>query len=318
MTLTRALMAYLETHDLATNTERKLRHRLNCWLRHSAARTVSAVTDAAFARFRDAAQAAGLSMRTIEETVSDVARICGLRDVGRRLKGWKVTRCKPVPSIELFARAYLNADAAEWPVWPGLRRLELATVDNGTFWRAYLATLYLTALRESDMRALRWDQINDERIVFKAGKTGREHVFPVDRVLTRHLQPLRDAARSELVFPISDGQRRYARATLKAISGCDWFTAQPMRRRSITDWTTIDRTAGELVHGCGLGVLKHYIDGEHVLRAALLKRSWPDAFLTDEEREQRALQIDELIALARRMAPEKMGDFLRIGGALCA
>lgn len=318
MTLKHALSMYISDNDLAPNTVRKLRHRLNCWLRHSAARAVSDVTSAACDAFRQAARSAGLALRTIEETVRDVGRIAGTREIGKSLKGWKVVTCRPVPELELFETAYRNADSAEWPVWPGLRTPELATVDNGTFLRAYLVTIYLTALRESDMRRLRWDQINERRIVFRASKTSREHVFPVDRVVQRHLAPLRDASKSDRVFPVSDGQARYLRRTLKEISGCDWFTAQPARRRSVTDWIAADRTAGEIIHGCGLGVLKHYVDGEHVLRQALLQRSWPAAFLTADERELQTLQIDALLAVARRMTDEKLGDFIRIGGALSA
>ncbi len=318
MTLEKAMMIYVAEHELAPKTQRKLAHRINCWMRHSAARTIAAVTTAAVAGFRETAQAAGLAARTIEETVSDITRLAGLRDIGTRLRGWKRVVCRPVPDIEIVNRAYERAELACWPVSPRSRTPQLCTVDNATFWRAYLAVGFHTGLRENDMRRLTWDAIGMHRIDWQASKTKRPHIYPVDDVLRRHLAPLRDVAQSQRVFPVSDSQARFVRDELKRISGHDRLTAQPLRRVSLTAWAQADRTACELIHGCGLGVLQHYVGAEQILSAAMVRRSWPSAFLTAEERTTQKLKMDELIRIGQRMPPEKLDDFLRIGGALSA
>ena len=315
MTLAKALAMYVAQNNLAPKTQRKLSHRLNCWQRHSAARTVAAITATAFARFREAAQAAGLAVRTIEETVSDVGRICGLKDVGPRLRGWKRIVCRPVPEIEIINRAYEGAGMAVWPNSPKSRTPELQTVDNGTFWRAYLAVGFHTGLRENDMRRITWDAIGLQRIDWQASKTKRPHVFPVDDVLRRHLEPLRSTAMTDRVFPISDSQTRFVRAELKRISGDAGLTAQPLRRASLTAWAQADRTACEIIHGCGLGVLQHYLGADRILREAMLRRAWPVAFLTAEKRTAQKLKLDELNRLGQLMPSEQLDNLIKVGQA---
>lgn len=46
------------------------------------------------------------------------------------------------------------------------------------------------------------------------------------------------------------------------------WTPKQLRQRSITEWTRANATAGQLVHGCGIGVLSHYLDPLSVLEAA--------------------------------------------------
>lgn len=318
MTLEIALMAYLSRKQLADRTRLKMRHRLNCWLRHTSLQRVDQVGPVAFAAFRKAAAKAGLSARTIEETISDVARISGVNQFGERIRGWKAARCKPVPEIDTINRAYESASDACWPVNEKSRTPELRTVDNGTFLRAYLVLAFHTGLRCGDLHSLTWQAIGMARIDWQASKTARQHVYPIDDVVRRHLQPLREHSICDRVFPVTEWQERFVRRELRRVS-CDRnLTPQAIRRCAITEWACASADAARLVHGCGLGVLTHYFGAERILCEAMPRRAWPSSFLTAEERETQRLQLDELTRLGKRLQPEQLDNLIKVGHAFAA
>lgn len=314
MQLVRAIQSYIDSTTVTDSTVRKLRHRVNCWLRHSNRRTTR-IPVAAFDQFRAKATAAGLSPRTIEETVSDVARVAGITDVGKRLRRWKQSVCKPVPELPVLSTAYDNAANAVWPDPRTVRTPALMEVSAADFWRAFLVFSYFTGLRLRDLRSVTWQSIDDNVIQWTASKTGRLHVFPACEVVTRHLQPLRVSGDLR-VFPVSASQERLLRRELVRISGSSDLTPQAIRRASITQWSICSPDAGRIVHGSAdLGVLAHYLDVRRVLAAALPRLQFPDAFLTTTERDERNGRTRRLLDIAHRLPVDRLDDLLRVGEA---
>lgn len=311
MSLTDALHRYVQSSELRTETEQKLKHRLACWQRHGGDDT-SSLRPAQFEAFRQAAMSAGLARRTIEETVSDVARIAGCDDVGRRLKGWKVSRCRDVPSVELLSIAYQLADSAEWPNGPNCRTPALMQASTSDWLRAFLVFAFFTGLRWRDLRTVTWDAV--DRLEWEASKTSKLHQYPACEIVTRHLEPLRTSG-SELVFPFTACHGYLLRRELKRISNSDKLTPQAIRRCSITQWSIASPDAGRLIHGTGIGIRGHYLDVRRVLASALPQLEWPLAFLSEGERDRRQQATTRILSLAGRLPADRLDDLERVAQA---
>lgn len=253
----------------------------------------------AFDRFRTAGRLASLSPRTIESTISDLVylqRRHGLPVLpGRRLR---VPPPSPdVPTAEDVSQVYLAADAA---TWPGRR-----PYAAGDWWRALLVVAVWTGLRRGDLARLTWGDIGPETITVRAGKTGRLQRFPVTPLVNRHLARLRpdcDGLKPDCTvfgFPTSSSFRacydQLARLSLYA-GVRPPLTLQALRRLSIQSWSAANAEAGRIVHGCGLGILAHYLDPLALLRAIGPRVKLPEAFLSPAERHEQERERAELIA----------------------
>lgn len=318
MRLGQAVSDYIDQAEIVGETAAKLRHRLNCWKRHSTVVDAEKLTPEAFNKFREAARSAGLSARTIEETVNDIALISGVRELGRRLKRWKTSETRFVPSLELISTAYQNAELAVWPNSPLTRSAELRSVSSGVWLRAFIVFAYHTGLRLRDLRTITWLSITPDQIDWRSSKTGKRHLLPNCSVVERHLAPLRDAG-SDRVFPISAGQERLLRRELSVLAGdVAAFGPQPLRRSSVTQWSLANATAGQLVQGMALGVMSRYVDSLATLADALPRRAWPAAMLTAEERDERQSRQNSIIDLAQRLPMDRLDDLLKVGRAFAS
>ena len=305
------LRAYCAQNELRPDTQDKLRHRLNCWVRHGG-KQAAPLLGPHFDAFRAAALAAGLSRRTIEETVRDVGRIADAEDLGRSLRGWKSAGCREVPSIDVLSTAYQAADAAQWPNGPNMRTPSLMRVDAADWWRAFLVFAFFTGLRLRDLRTVTWSEWDRGR--WEASKTSKVHQFPECQIVDRHLQPLRVSG-SARIFDVSKSQERLLRRELKRLS-CDRIDgSQAIRRCSITSWSIASPDAGRLIHGVDLGVIRHYLDVRRVLAAALPRLQWPAAFLSEAERDQKAQVTERIVGLAGRLPVERLDDLERVAMA---
>lgn len=311
MKLSTACRRYVSERELRPETEHKLRHRLNCWLRYGG-KPQTPLPVRSFVSFRAAAADAGLSRRTIEETVNDIARIAGTSETGHALRGWKASPCGRVPSVETISKAYENASATCWPVGPCCRTPELMVVDNGTWWRAFLTFSFFTGLRLRDIRTVTWADFDAQH--WQASKTSKIHQYPKCSIVSRHLQPLRESG-SDRIFAFSKSQERLVRRELKRISDDQIGGSQEIRRSSITTWSIASPDAGRMIHGTDLGVMRHYLDVRRVLESALPRLQWPEAMLLPSERDQRKQVTGRLLRLAARLPVERLDDLERVASA---
>lgn len=296
--------------DVPPPSRQRIAHDLNRWDRLAAG--ADPCPDS-FDRFRRTASDAGLSPRTIESTVSDLAYLCRRHDSpvlpGRRLR---VPPPQPeVPNAEEVSAVYLHADSATWPP-----RRPYAAAD---WWRALLVVAVWTGLRRGDLARLSWRDIGETCITVRAGKTGRLQRFPLTPLITRHLLQLscRRTGSSGLVFefPASSSFRAcYDQlARLSALAGVrPPLTLQALRRLSICLWSAANAEAGRIVHGCGLGVMRHYLDPLALLRAVGPSVRLPEAFLSPEERETAAVNRVELLARFDAASPLDRGLILGV------
>lgn len=209
--------------------------------------------------YRSAALAAGLSPVTIEKTLVDVGTItkhsCGqILERGKQLAR-KRPSPRPVPIGDLNAVWTVSA--------PWLRR--------------WFALAYWTGLRVSDSLVLFMVVRSPcTRLQLTASKTGHHHSWPVPEWFHALMPQVRS--------PILGTTTHYGntlRDELQAaciLAGVAEFTPKQVRQRSITEWSRANATAGAIIHGCGLGVLSHYIDPLCVLEAAAPRLRLPACF----------------------------------------
>lgn len=221
-----------------------------------------------------------LSPVTIEKTITDVITVVhhatGQKlDPGKRIK-------KPRPEPEPVPISTIDAIYPRCPAWL----------------QQWLVLCYWTALRLQDSIALQISLNGPANpLRWRAGKTGIHHAYPVPRWLEKHL------AKQELPYDRSTVHfgrtiRRHISAACLA-AGVPDFSPQQLRQRSVTEWSRANATAGSLIHGCGIGVLAHYIDPLSVLESAAPRVRLPACFGADASQDAESGLLDNF----RRLDP---------------
>lgn len=224
-------------------------------------------------------QSRGYRARTIETTVADILTVIhGVTGQspgrGRRI---------PVPRPEPKPVPLSSIDA----IWP----------HCAPWLRSWIAVTYWTGLRVSDSLRVCNMPAPPECLRFQASKTGRNHVWPIPEWLRQWWPEF---------FPLpkaTDFNLRLLRKSIAdactAASVPHWHPQQ-LRQRSITEWSRANATAGAIVHGCGLGVLAHYVDPLSVLEAAAPRVRVPVAMLGSYQ----PASEDSLLSAWRRCDPQ--------------
>lgn len=230
------------------------------------------VTPQVIAAFRQRLTGA-LSEVTIEKTVTDVLTVVkhctgAAVDAGKRLK-----RSRPEPQPAPIDS--IDAIYDRMPVWI----------------QQWLVIAYWTGLRLHDSLGLQLtlqQSVSRDALRWRAGKTGHNHAWPVPSWLVPHLEPA--------ALPYSSATLHFCRLLRQHIAAAchaahvPEFCPQQLRQRSITEWTRANATAGQLVHGCGIGVLSYYLDPLSVLEAAAPMVRLPACFGATVDTSQRLLQ----------------------------
>ena len=209
--------------------------------------------------FRQQALAAGMSPHTIEKTITDMLTVhasSGQKlDAGKRLRR-PAPEPKPVP---------LETINAIWEVSPH-------------WFRRWIVLTYWTGARcEDSIRVYKAVTSQTEVIRLRADKTGRNHVWPVAQWM-RQWFPLPSEHPLNGVSLHFTNVLRDGLTLLCEQAGVERITPQQLRQRSITEWSRANATAGAIVHGCGLGVLSHYLDPLQILESAAPRVRLPECF----------------------------------------
>lgn len=230
-----------------------------------------------FAAFRQWAIGQGMAADTIEKTVTDVITVMTANghqiDAGKRLRR-KKPEPRPVPL------SVLNAIWEHSPHW----------------FRRWLVLTYWTGARcEDSLRVFLNATDKTEVIRLQADKTGSNHCWPA----VEWLKPWLPIPASHPINGVSLHFTNVIRDGLTLLcekAQVERITPQQLRQRSITEWSRANATAGAIVHGCGLGVLSHYLCPLQILESAAPRVRLPECFgATNSSGE------DSLVANFRRL-----------------
>lgn len=270
-----------------------IRHRMADWASESP--DVSFSLDAIEA-FRNRRLNDGSSPATIEATIATVrtiARHFGI-DVrpGRRLK---IPAPDPdVPTHTRVAAIYCATVCTKWPK-------RLTSANRSAWWRAWISVACWTGFRLSDLRALKWSDIDDMGIHLRATKTSRHGrprlVVPMCAMVERALKPIRGWY-GDSVFGNATSLKQLRRELqrMAAHGHVEYVPPHGFRRFAIDIWTSADPVAGQIIQGNRLGVMGHYLNVHRHLSRCAGQVEYPEAFCTEDE--YRARKHAESILLA--------------------
>jgi integrase len=289
-----AVNLYCQRYGLRSRP--KLVHHVNRWGRYVPDDTLRGLA-AGVPIFRRTAAEAGLSAATIETTITDlitVARDFGLQvDPGRRLR--RPTPRPWPPTVQELGRLYYHVGVARWPL----------RVRRQDWWRCLLVLGSWSGLRLGDLLGLTWSEIGGGWIGCRASKTGAAHRIPLTPVICRHLDQLGQLEHR------TDGQPVLGHATSRhqlyrdfgricQAAGTRQIRPKQLRQFAITQWSLVSAEAGRIIHGCGLGVMRHYLDQGRVLAAAAPHVELPEEFYSAAERAERISGEARLLERFRR------------------
>lgn len=211
--------------------------------------------------FRERCRASCLSPVTIEKTVTDVCTVVRHATGVTLQPGKRLKRQRPQPrpvALEIVNAVYQSAT-------PWLRQ--------------WLALSLWTGLRLRDSLRMQLQLPSADPVLYwSASKTGHVHPYPVPEWLREIL-----STSHTLPYKHAEGwTAKILKAHLQAAclaAGVKYFNPQLIRQRAINEWSNANATAGSIIHGCGLGVLSHYLDPLTVLQAAAPRVRVPPAML---------------------------------------
>ena len=292
MSLSESATEYVQRHGL-----RSLMIASNCrrFERVCGTLMANAITTEHLTEFRAKTRDC-LSAVTIEKTCTDVITIVK-HCTGRPLEpGKRLRQPRPVPEpVDLDTIAAVFQHSIDWL-------------------QQWLVVSYWTGLRLSDAIALQatFPAVGSS-LRWIASKTGHAHSYPLPDWLRPHLRKL------QLPYTASENYScRVLRSHLSAAcmaAGVPYFHPHTMRQRSVTEWSRVNGTAGSIIHGCGLGVLQHYIDPLSVLESAAPQMRVPQ-IITGPHRTQDA--ETSLVTHFRRSDPQAQELISRTAERLAA
>lgn len=256
----------------------------------------AAITTQHLCEYRAKCVAAKLSAKTIESSIGNlltlIRSVTGVKlEAGKRLR-IKRPQPSPVPSESLEA-VYLRA-----PQWL----------------RGWIALTCWTGLRVGDGVRAMWEiGGTDPGKVLRvhSTKTWKEHVFPMPQWLREivHASP----------FPreyCMENTKKFVRlqiALLCSDGDVPIWTPKQLRQRAVTEWTAANATAGAILHGCGLGVMHHYLDPLTVLESAAARVKVPACFSSQTPEETSILEIFKRLDPAAQSMLAAMSERLAAG-----
>lgn len=307
MNATELVARYLETRPgLSRRSIQKHRHNVNRWKRLVG-------EDLDCDRFRLAATSSGLRPRTIESTIRDMLTVARfvlpgpeVPVLGHPLR--MVQSLPKVPTSGEIDRLYLSCHVAKWPILP----------NPGRWWQALIVTACWTGMRRSDLLRLRWSDIGPDWANTVGSKTGRPIRIPICEAVRRHLDSLQHP-KTVFGHDTSGHQIYREMSRIRSAAEVPDIGMQALRRWSICAWSSANAEAGRIIHGSGLGILRHYVDPYRILCHAAEAVELPQSFtgpLAMEESQKVSGSESELLCNFRHANPENRRILLQIARCL--
>lgn len=272
-----SLVAYAEKYCSERNINRGPVHSAARFVRVVGDLEPEEITDATMRQFRLLSEAQKFGAWTIRDTLKDVRTL--VKAAGYSVAIDRVRAPEPNPQPVSFDTIDL--------IWPHL----------AAWSRQWMVVSYWTCLRIADSIRLQRD-LQPDKLQWKARKTGHNHKWPVTDWLKPFVQPVK------LPYSASDDWSKViVRAELDrvcALAGCPRILPSQVRDTGLQEWCRADFYVGQVVHGCKLGVIGHYVDLLGILEPVAPRVRLPACFGADTAQQPES----ELIALYRSLDPQ--------------
>lgn len=249
---------------------------------------ISEVSETHMEQFRTAAAQAGLGAWTIRGGLKDLRTL--IRESGRRVEIPQVQRPQPNPQ----------------PV--PLEHIDKVWSFLAGWSKQWVAVSYWTGLRLADVIKLQGklvecpEMAEDGRLEWEASKTKRRQRWPVPAWLKVFLKPQSlpygRCQHHNSVIVRAELERCCKLATIGRI------LPSQIRDTSLTEWCRADLHVGQILHGCKLGVIGHYVDPIDVIAPVGPRVRLPKCFGGQDAQEDIGYVIERLDPEARRIVRE--------------
>jgi hypothetical protein len=273
MLVTDFARAYVEERGI----EKTPVYSANRFARMMGDRSIDEVDEAALAQWKKLSEAANLKIWTIKGGLKDLRTL--IRARGSDVKIAKIKPPEPNPQpVDLEILDKLWPHLADWS-------------------RQWLVIAYWTALRFAD--TVRMQRVVDgKKLEWRANKTGHRHRWPVMEWLPPHLAPVKlpytaNEDHSEVIVR-AELDRVCAKADVPRV------LPSMIRDTSLRAWMQADARVGEIVHGCRLGVIGHYVDPLDIISPVAPRVRVPDCFGACKEKQPE----EALVASFRLLDPQ--------------
>ncbi len=157
-------------------------------------------------------------------------------------------------------------------------------VSPADWWRTFLVLELWTGLRIGDMLFnLKWENVEADRIMFRANKTSRLHIFPRCPVVDAHLRLVEDWHDTLVIGTIRQSTAQQVRDEMRFLceeAGLRTITPHQLRDACVTNWLIAGESAGRIIHGAGLTIAeRHYAGKLQLLTEASTRFRWPPSML---------------------------------------
>lgn len=228
--------------------------------------------------FIKAARIAGYKEETIRGTVKDLRTLVSAAGQKTLSVNVKKTQPKPTPTPMEHIEAIIP-HLAPWSL-------------------QWLVLAYWTALRLADTIALQKQLAPVPMLQWQASKTKWWQSWPVPKWMAQYLHPV-----SLPYQTCPDWAQAIVREELTRVSnaaGIPQIYPKHIRQRSLTEWLAADFSAGQIIHGCGLKILDHYVSQVSVLENAMHKVKIPRGLKDQDD----SSEEETLILNFRRLDPQ--------------
>lgn len=281
---------HLAETDAADKTLEAYQHCINCWEKFTQNPPVGEIDDERAKAFQDACRQAGHRPQTINKTWGHLRAI--LRRLGpqetRNPLGQgilnRVPHLKSLPArrriprfvkLEDLNRLYRACDSADWP---------RTIIPPADWWRTLIVLVYNCGPRYADLINLAPANFDLEEAIldFDAGKTGKQHLIPLNRVTLAHVQ--RIWSPREKLFPTGSWQKKIRTEwrELQDKAGIEkHFTFHDLRRTCATMFQKLRPDLPGLILGHTLNnvTLTSYVNPIEPLRDPVEQLEQPSEFL---------------------------------------
>jgi len=192
------------------------------------------------------------------DLMADFRRKCEEQKLG----SWTIRgTLKDVRTLARAAGIDVKIDTIR-PPQPEPQPIPLSTIDSiwphlAAWSKQWLALSFWTGLRLAD--SIRFQKaLEPEKLQWTARKTGHRQKWPIPDWLRPHLQPV-----SLPYSSTDDWSKVIVRGEIDrvcALADVDRFTPQQIRDTGLREWCRADFHVGQILHGCKLGVIGHYVD----------------------------------------------------------
>jgi len=242
---------------------------------------ISDITDSKLVEWRKLSEQQKLSVWTIKCGLKDLRTLIRANGSDVRIDKLRVPQPNPQP-VSLKAIDMIWPHLADWS-------------------KQWIVIAYWTALRFADTVRMQ-RVVSPTKMEWTASKTKHRQRWPIMAWMIPFLTPVKlpYTANEDWSEVIVRGELTRA----CTLANVDRILPSHIRDASLKAWCQADPRVGEIIHGCRLGIIGHYVDPLDIIEPVAGRVRVPECFGAGERTDELTVVLAKLDPDARRMVSE--------------